>query len=179
MTDQSCNCLAQFNEKLKEHNTEIDITFTIPRDGSPMKSFPKIATSKIEKRKRVGPMIAIPTFCPFCGKPYEPQPAAPATATQRAVEAIVGAVPDSDGAGQRHLREALHRASTNCGEWMREARARQEQTVKLLEALDAILPSTLCGESWNLPDDETVSITVTFGKLRAARAAATDARGAV
>jgi len=41
----------------------------------------------------------------------------------------------------------------------------------LLEALDALLPSPLCGESWGLPDDETVQIATTFGKLRAARAA--------
>jgi hypothetical protein len=179
MTDQSCNCLSEFNKKLEDHNTEIDVTFCYHRDGRPMTARPKISTSKLETRKRVGPVIAAPTFCPFCGKPYEQQPAAPATVTQGAAEAIVVALPDSDSAGQRHLREALHRASTNCGEWMREARARQEQTVKLLEAIDAILPSTLCGESWNLPDEETVSITVTFGKLRAARAAATDARGAV
>ena len=91
MTDHACNCLAQFNEKLKEHNTEIDITFTIPRDGSSMKSFPKIATSKIVARKRIGPMIAIPTFCPFCGQPYDAQPATatPKTIRGRMVNASV------------------------------------------------------------------------------------------
>lgn len=80
--------------------------------------------------------------------------------------------------GTSLLRDALRRATTNCGEWMRAARARQEQTAQLLEAIEAILPSTLCGESWNLPDEETVGITVTFGVLRAARAAAANARGA-
>lgn len=80
MTHQRCNCLSDFNEKLKEHNTEIDITFSIPRDGSPMKPFPKISASKIEIRKRVGPVIPVPTFCPFCGEPYEPQPAKQAEA---------------------------------------------------------------------------------------------------
>lgn len=33
-----------------------------------------------------------------------------------------------------------------------------------------LLPGKLCGESWNLPDDEKVQITVTFGALRRARA---------
>jgi hypothetical protein len=76
------------------------------------------------------------------------------------------------------LKDALRRATENCGSWMREARSRREQAANLLEAIEAILPSTLCGERWNLADDETVSITVTFGKLRAARAAVTNARGA-
>lgn len=41
----------------------------------------------------------------------------------------------------------------------------------LVEALDALLPGPLCGESWDLPDEEMVQITVTLGELRAARAA--------
>lgn len=41
----------------------------------------------------------------------------------------------------------------------------------LLDALDAIMPSPICGESWNLPDSESVQIVTTFGKIRAARAA--------
>lgn len=32
-----------------------------------------------------------------------------------------------------------------------------------------LLPGKLCGEAWNLPDDETVQVTVTFGALRRAR----------
>lgn len=75
MTHQACNCLSDFNERLKEHNTKIDVTFVIPRNGGPMRDFPKIETSKIETRKRVGPVIAVPTFCPFCGQRYEPMPA--------------------------------------------------------------------------------------------------------
>jgi len=41
----------------------------------------------------------------------------------------------------------------------------------LRAALHSILPSPLCGESWDLPDEEMVQITVTLGELRAARAA--------
>lgn len=84
MTDQSCNCLTEFNKKLEDHNTEIDVTFCFHRDGRPMTARPKISTSKLETRKRVGPVIAAPTFCPFCGKPYEPQPAMPALLSVRA-----------------------------------------------------------------------------------------------
>ncbi|WP_295196493.1 hypothetical protein [uncultured Brevundimonas sp.] len=47
----------------------------------------------------------------------------------------------------------------------------------LLAALSDILPPTLCGESWDLPDHDAVPITITFGKLRAARAAISRATG--
>lgn len=39
------------------------------------------------------------------------------------------------------------------------------------EALSDLLPSPLCGEAWNLPDHEHVQISITFGKLKAARTA--------
>lgn len=85
MTLQECKCLSNFNEMLKEHNTEIDITFSIPRDGGPMRAFPKISTSKIESRKRVGPVIAAPTFCPFCGQRYGEQKESSPAETTKAV----------------------------------------------------------------------------------------------
>jgi hypothetical protein len=44
-----------------------------------------------------------------------------------------------------------------------------EEAARLYEALKALMPGLLCGESWNLPDDEGVSILVTFGNLKAAR----------
>lgn len=47
----------------------------------------------------------------------------------------------------------------------------------LLAAFSSILPPTLCGESWDLPDHDAVPITITFGKLKAARAAISRATG--
>lgn len=38
------------------------------------------------------------------------------------------------------------------------------------EALRDLLPGVLCGETWGLPDEEKVAITVTFGAIRKARA---------
>lgn len=64
--------------------------------------------------------------------------------------------------------------------WLDEANARLISAAPdLLEALESILPSALCGESWNLSDDESVSIIINFGKLRRARAAIAKATGAL
>jgi hypothetical protein len=45
------------------------------------------------------------------------------------------------------------------------------QKAQLVEALKAITPPTLCGESWNLTDTETVEVTATFGNIKLAREA--------
>lgn len=71
----TCNCLDDFNEKLKAHNTEIGITFSFGRDGKQGQTYPHIMTKKIEPKKRVGPALAIPTFCPFCGVRYRAEEA--------------------------------------------------------------------------------------------------------
>ena len=47
----------------------------------------------------------------------------------------------------------------------------------LLAALRGILPSKLCGESWNSSHGEKVAITITFGALHTARAAILAAGG--
>lgn len=47
----------------------------------------------------------------------------------------------------------------------------------LLKALEEFLPPPLCGEGWNLPDDEPVEITITFGQLKRAREVLAKARG--
>jgi hypothetical protein len=70
-----CDCIDVMNGKLAEHNTKIVETFGFPRDGSPVYMRPKIDVEKIESRKRVGPALAIPSYCPFCGIAYE-KPAA-------------------------------------------------------------------------------------------------------
>lgn len=74
----TCECIAEMDAKLAEHNTRLCVTFGFPRDGSPASVYPYLKTEKIETRKRVGPALAIPSFCPFCGESYAPQPARPA-----------------------------------------------------------------------------------------------------
>lgn len=71
-----CECIDVMNAKMADHNTKLVLTFGWFKDGTTF-TRPTIETEKIEKRVRKGPAIAVPTFCPFCGNPYEPQPAAP------------------------------------------------------------------------------------------------------
>jgi len=54
-----------------------------------------------------------------------------------------------------------------------EARATKAEAAnaRLMEAVANLLPTKLCGESWNLPDGESVTIVATFGKLAALRQA--------
>lgn len=48
----TCNCIAEMDAKLREHNTKLSVTFSFPRDGSPSYTLPYIKTEKIETRKR-------------------------------------------------------------------------------------------------------------------------------
>lgn len=66
-----CNCIKEMDEKLAEYNTKLMLTMGFPRDGTPSYCLPHIDTEKIEKRKRLGPALAVPTFCPFCGVKYD------------------------------------------------------------------------------------------------------------
>lgn len=76
----ACNCIEEMDRKLEPHNTKLGVTFGFGRDGS-CYTLPHINTEKMVKRTRVGPALAIPTFCPFCGERYEtPVRAAAATA---------------------------------------------------------------------------------------------------
>jgi len=65
----------------------------------------------------------------------------------------------------RLFREALCAGK----EHQSRALAAEAQNAKLVEALENLLPATLCGESWNLPDSEKVPIVVRFGSLKLAR----------
>ena len=74
----SCNCLEDFDTKLKERNTRLGVTLCIPRDSGPATVRPTIVTEKVEPRKKGRAVTVLPTFCPFCGERYEPAPAKPA-----------------------------------------------------------------------------------------------------
>lgn len=62
----------------------------------------------------------------------------------------------------------LNNAPNEAGQAITDLEA---EVARLRSAMADILPTTLCGESWGLPDSEGVNIYVTFGALRAARQA--------
>jgi predicted molibdopterin-dependent oxidoreductase YjgC len=64
-----CNCITEINEQLKKDNTEVDVfIYIFNPEKQPTVS---IATFKIDKKVRRGPMRLTATYCPFCGKKYE------------------------------------------------------------------------------------------------------------
>ncbi|WP_165357360.1 hypothetical protein [Sphingosinicella sp. CPCC 101087] len=89
----ACDCIATMDRLLAKHNTKLQVTFAFGRDGSSA-TYPSIGTEKIERRTRKGPMLAIPTYCPFCGVRYSPAPAEPAGADAAPIEA--GAPAEAD-----------------------------------------------------------------------------------
>lgn len=67
----SCDCISEMNAKLEPLNTKLSETFSIPRDGSPAYTTVTIQTEKIVSRQRGRAVLAIPSFCPFCGIKFD------------------------------------------------------------------------------------------------------------
>lgn len=68
-----CDCIKAIDAKLSEHNTRIMLPIVF---GSDRTVRVMIVTDQIQtgrgKKRAVG---LFATYCPFCGTPYEPQPA--------------------------------------------------------------------------------------------------------
>lgn len=65
-----CDCIALTNEALREHNTELGLSFHFSRTTGQVLSFVAIQTTLIEKRRGARPMALLPSHCPFCGARY-------------------------------------------------------------------------------------------------------------
>lgn len=57
------DCIEKANRALAEKNTRIELVFSAVERQRPI-----IRTVKIDPKKRVGPIMLLATFCPFCGK---------------------------------------------------------------------------------------------------------------
>lgn len=73
-----CDCMTRVNEKLKERNTRLAVSFCLSSDLSDADAMLMIQTEKVDKGVRGKVMTVIPTFCPFCGTKY-PRKDDPAT----------------------------------------------------------------------------------------------------
>lgn len=60
-----CNCIELSNAELAKHNTELDMPFYL-NPNEPKRV--TIATRKIDKKKRIGPIALVGAYCPFCGE---------------------------------------------------------------------------------------------------------------
>jgi hypothetical protein len=66
----SCTCIADFNKRLEQHNTRIDEG--LMRINGDWVTRPTIASEQIERgRGKKKAVRIVPTFCPFCGTPYD------------------------------------------------------------------------------------------------------------
>lgn len=66
------------DEKLKPTNGRLQTTFAYIRpraegEKATLACYPLIGVEKLETRSRARPALAVPSFCPFCGKPYHPE----------------------------------------------------------------------------------------------------------
>jgi hypothetical protein len=70
----ACDCIETIDAKLANHNSKLEIGFTLRGDGDePGQVFPALRTEKINKRSRER-MGVVPTYCPFCGTKYREPP---------------------------------------------------------------------------------------------------------
>lgn len=78
----ACDCIMKINEKIRDHNTRIQVQFSTNSQSQDVICTPCIGTEKIDQKVRKRAMGVVPTFCPFCGVKYranEPKKEGPAT----------------------------------------------------------------------------------------------------
>lgn len=62
-----CDCIDKATEALKEHDTELDVTFLMPT----MREVLRVPTKwcdGVKPKRGKRPKVVLITFCPFCGK---------------------------------------------------------------------------------------------------------------
>ena len=62
----TCDCIKKMNAALAAHNTQLSTGLTITPDGRGICQL-QIATCKVDSSLRRKPVLAIASFCPFCG----------------------------------------------------------------------------------------------------------------
>ncbi len=65
-----CECMNRVNEHLKADNTRLSVSFCLSEDLSAMDMLPIVQTEKVKSQIRGKPMMAVASFCPFCGTKY-------------------------------------------------------------------------------------------------------------
>lgn len=67
----SCDCLKTMNDRLAERNTKLPETLVFSK---PSYLTVTLTTELVAKKRGARAVGVIPTFCPFCGTRYQPEP---------------------------------------------------------------------------------------------------------
>lgn len=63
----TCNCMTEMNAALAERNTRLATSFMLDRRLNTARVSMIVATEVVTKKRGAQAIVAIPTFCPFCG----------------------------------------------------------------------------------------------------------------
>jgi hypothetical protein len=69
----ACECIAEVNAKLAEHNAQVHVPMFIIGRKPGAEPGPRVfvETIKLDEKRRGKPPALFATFCPFCGIRYE------------------------------------------------------------------------------------------------------------
>ncbi len=65
-----CDCFTKVNRLLREHNTAIDLVNVISMKTGNFERVMCVPTTRIDTKKRKGPLRVFASFCPMCGEKY-------------------------------------------------------------------------------------------------------------
>lgn len=64
-----CDCIAEMNQKLKDHNGRVAQAILLPEKGSnSLRARVLVQTEKLDSSKRKPVPSVIASYCPFCGE---------------------------------------------------------------------------------------------------------------
>jgi len=73
-----CDCAAKVNERLAESNTALSETSLINMKTGAIRQSLIVKTERLSRDKpRSKVKTVLPSFCPFCGERYKPEPVEP------------------------------------------------------------------------------------------------------
>jgi len=66
-----CDCIGTVDKLLADQDKNTKLAIGLSLKGGP--SLIMLTTQKVDRSKRKGPVSVYATYCPFCGRRYEPE----------------------------------------------------------------------------------------------------------